>query len=491
MCICAAGYNGTLCGSCDTGYIKDSSGKCVIKVCETDAQCVNGTCFGNTCFCKTGYTNNTTTGKCDICDTGYIQDSNNKCVNSCNNVSCENGTCIGTICNCNTGYIKHSTTGKCVVNTPVAQLQTEYKISDLKSRSFGQSVSFSGDGRTLAVGEPFGNGSVSIWVRSETGGWIQESKIVGTDNIGNPRQGTSVSLSYNGDTLAVGADGAENYTSATWIFTRLGGVWTQQQKLVRKEFIGNPRQATSVSLSSDGNTLAIGALGDDIYTGATWIFTRLGGVWTQKAKLVGTESIGNSRQGTYVSLSGDGKTLAVGGPGDNGYKGATWIFILSGVSWTQQNKLVGIGSSEVTSQGTSVSLSGDGNTLAVGAPGDNSDKGATWVWTRSGGVWTQQQKFVGTGSNGRSSQGRSVYLSGDGNTLAVGAPGDNNNMGATWVWTRSGEIWTQKAKLVGTGFIGFSSNQGTSVSLSSDGNTLAVGAPNDNSGVGSTWVFQY
>src|ERR1017187_10196846 len=104
-------------------------------------------------------------------------------------------------------------------------------------------------------------------------------------------------------------------------------------------------------------------------------------------------------------------------------------------------KLVGTGVGE---QGRSVSVSADGNTAIVGA-GDFSNIGAAWVWTRSGGVWTQQGiKLVGTGAVGYAGQGYSVSLSGDGNTAIVGGAGDNSNIGAAWIWTRSGGVWTQQ-----------------------------------------------
>jgi hypothetical protein len=109
--------------------------------------------------------------------------------------------------------------------------------------------------------------------------------------------------------------------------------------------------------------------------------------------------------------------------------------------FTQQGpKLVGTGviASTVADQGYSVSLSGDGNTAIVGGPGDNNFAGAAWLFTRSGGVWTQQTKLVDTGAIGPYGawQGNSVSLSGDGNTAIVGGPVDNSDAGAAWVFTQ-------------------------------------------------------
>jgi hypothetical protein len=168
----------------------------------------------------------------------------------------------------------------------------------------------------------------------------------------------------------------------------------------------------------------------------------------QGPKLVGTCS--GCDQGNSVALSADGNTAIVGGPGGNG----AWVFTRSGGMWTQQGgKLVGTGASGfILDQGTSVALSADGNTAILGGPDDNGGSGAAWVFTRSGGVWTQQGgKLVGTGASGPIvEQGFSVSLSADGNTAIVGGPCDGSitvnctpaPLGAAWVFTRSGGVWT-------------------------------------------------
>jgi hypothetical protein len=147
-----------------------------------------------------------------------------------------------------------------------------------------------------------------------------------------------------------------------------------------------------------------------------------------------------------------------------------------------------------TAQGRSVALSGDGNIAIVGGYVDNASTGAAWVFTQSGGVWTQQgNKLVGTGAVTYpygSEQGNSVALSADGNTAIVGGPSDNSFIGAAWVYTSSGGVWTQQDnKLVGTAAVGPDVLQGESVALSADGSTAIVGGPDDNSQTGAAWVF--
>ena len=133
------------------------------------------------------------------------------------------------------------------------------------------------------------------------------------------------------------------------------------------------------------------------------VHTRSGGVWSQQgSKLAGTGAVSNANEGRSVALSADGNTAIVGGVGDNSQVGASWVLRAAarcGVS--KGSKLVGTGAVGNASQGASVSLSGDGNTAIVGGPSDDGSAGATWVYTRSGRVWSQQGgKRVGAGAVG-------------------------------------------------------------------------------------------
>jgi len=384
---------------------------------------------------------------------------------------------------------------------------TTYKQTLLATGNIGSTdtlnTSISADGNTLALGGRFDNsgiGATWIFIRSGTT-WIQQgTKLVGSGytDTGASQQGglggypnKGVALSSDGNTLAVGGFG-DNSIGATWIFIRSGTTWSQQgTKLVGTGYTGNPSQGSSVALSSNGNTLAIGGWTDNNSVGATWIFTRSGTSWTQQAnKLVGTGNIATSGQGFATSLSADGNTLAIGGHLDSDgmitVLGATWIFTRSGSSWTQQgSKLVGTGYTATfisgfggyfVRQGYSVSLSADGNILAFGGPADSTTSiilvGATWIFTRSGTTWTQQgTKLVGTGYSGGSYQGSSVALSADSNILAIGGWSDNSNIGATWIFIRSGSTWNQKSKMVQT-TVGYN---GWCVSLSANANTIVCG----------------
>jgi hypothetical protein len=204
--------------------------------------------------------------------------------------------------------------------------------------------------------------------------------------------------------------------------------FSQQAKLVGTGAIGGSAQGASSALSWNGNTALVGGPGDASgmlnNRGAAWVFERSRGKWTQQAKLVATDAIGNADQGFSVSLSSSGNTAIVSGPFD----GAAWIFQRSfNREWKQQAKLVPAGTPFGIESGYSASISGDGDTAIIGAPFANVEIGAGFVFVRRHGVWNQQAELVGTGVTGPfSSQGTSVALSGDGNTAVVGGFNDNN-----------------------------------------------------------------
>jgi FG-GAP-like repeat/FG-GAP repeat len=309
----------------------------------------------------------------------------------------------------------------------------------------GWSVALSGDGNTALIAGPSDR---TAWAFTRSNGvWTQQAQLF------NASGAVSVTLSADGNTAVIGAPGDNVEVGAAWVFTRSNGVWTQGQKLAANDEAGQAQFGTAVALSADGNTVIVGGPNDNFATmGAAWVFTLSNGIWTQQGpKLIGTganfvDGIGIF-QGYSVALSADGNTALIGGPQDSP-GGAAWVFTRNNGVWTQQGqKLIGNGASANSGQGWSVALSGDGNTALIGEPGDPvfiiNDfyaVGATWVFARSNGVWTQQgQKLVGTGYLFGSNQGNAVALSGDGNTALIGGPLDNDPpslTGAAWVFAQ-------------------------------------------------------
>ena len=364
--------------------------------------------------------------------------------------------------------------------------------------SQGYSVAISADGNIAIVGGPDDNhaaGTGAAWVFARSGGvWTQQgSRLIGTGAVGTVHQGASVAISADGTTAIVGGPNDNSLAGAAWVFTRSGGVWTQQGgKLVGADALGSALQGVSVAISADGTTALVGGFHDNSTAGAAWVFTRSGDVWSQQgSKLVGTGAAGIAYQGCSVAVSADGNTAIVGGPFDNSAAGAAWVYTRTGGVWSQQGgKLVGGGAIGPAKQGISVAISADGNTAIVGGSEDDSNVGAAWVFTRSGGVWSQQGgKLVGTGAAGTAYQGSPVAISADGSTAIIGGHEDDSNAGAAWVFIRSEGVWSQRgSKLVGTGAVG-TATQGQGVAISADGTTAIIGGPGDNGAAGAAWVF--
>ena len=161
----------------------------------------------------------------------------------------------------------------------------------------------------------------------------------------------------------------------------------------------------------------------------------------QGPELTGTGAIttinGGALQGNAVALSADGNTAIVAGDNDNNSIGAAWVFTRSNGVWGQQQKLSPTDS--VQEFGISVALSGDGNTALVGGQAN-----VVWLFTRTNGAWGQPQKLSPTGSVGFATTGYSVTLSQDGNTAMIGGPTDNGGVGAAWVFVRANGVWSQQ-----------------------------------------------
>ncbi len=361
----------------------------------------------------------------------------------------------------------------------------------------GYSVAVSADGNTAIVGAPTDNSNQgAAWVYVRSGNiWSQQgSKLVGTGSVSNSQHGYAVALSADGNTAIVGGlDWGNTYQGAAWVYVRSGNSWSQEGSVL----VGNDGVITgtpnyvAVSISADGNTAAFSSVSDNINKGAIWVFKRSSGVWSQQnSKLVGTGNTGNARVGISLALSADGNTIVAGGYGDNFFDGAAWVFTQSGGTWSQQgSKLLPTPASSARF-GASVAVSADGNTAIIGGNTDNVNQGAAWVFTRSGNTWSQQgNKLVGTGNTGAANQGFAVSISADGNTAAIGGYTDNSNQGAMWLFTRSGGTWSQEgSKLVGTG--GSSTAKiAYAVALSASCNRAFVGGIDDNSSQGAAWAF--
>lgn len=315
--------------------------------------------------------------------------------------------------------------------------------------------------------------------------WTQQAKLVATDGENGENLGWSVALS--GDTALVGRYKDSLFGSdqgAAYVFTRNGGTWTQQARLLPDD--GAQFDYFGFSVAIFGDTVIVGSYADDIGTnlnqGAAYVFTRSGATWTQQAKLVANDGAADDYFGHSVAIIGD--TVLVGSYADdvgaNSQQGSAYVFTRSGNTWTQQAKLIADDGSSNALFGTSVALFGDYG--LVGAWGDES----AYVFTRSGSTWTQQAKLTANDGNPGDGFGWSVALSG--NAAVVGAHtqnvGANSDQGSAYVFVRGGDTWIQQNKL--TAYDG-APGQFFGIGVAIQGDTVLVGAPGVDAG--AAYVF--
>jgi hypothetical protein len=227
-----------------------------------------------------------------------------------------------------------------------------------------------------------------------------------------------------------------------------------------------------------------------------WVFTRNGVVWSQQGfKLFPSDASREAHFGSSVSINSDGTYVVVGGEWDNDEKGAIWVFSRKGVVWTQQGfKLVPSDAAQYSRVGYSVSINSDGKYAVVGGSGDNNHKGAIWTFFRNGAVWSQKSlKLVPSDATPRADVGCSVSINSDGTYVLVGGQSDNDYTGAMWIFIRQGVVWSQQGlKLIPTDLVpttDFGVGVGFSVSINSDSTYALVIGYGDNNSKGAVWVF--
>ncbi len=364
---------------------------------------------------------------------------------------------------------------------------------------FGSSISLDDNTVVIGAHMDNDNGDSSgaayVFTRSETS-WVLQQKLLANDGATDDFFGFSVSLYDN--TLLIGAQGDDDNglsSGSAYVFIRNGTTWTQQAKLHASDGAASDAFGRSVSLS--GETALIGAQGDDdnglSSSGSAYIFTRSGSIWTQQAKLHAGDPRVAAQFGNSVSL--DGNTALIGAYNDDNDlsgSGAAYIFTRSDTTWTQQAKLCALDADHNDYFGISVSLSGNSALIGASLDYDNGlDSGSAYVFTRDDSTWTQQAKLLASDGEADDIFGNSVSIYGD--TALIGSEGDDDNgssTGSAYVFTRSGSIWTQQQKLI-TSDSTTSDGFGHTVSICED--TALIGAPYDGDNgpnSGSAYVFE-
>lgn len=378
------------------------------------------------------------------------------------------------------------------------------------------------------------------------------------------RFGQAVALSADGDTLAVGAYGEDNrahginptstaglgydpYAGAVYVFVRQADTWVQQAYVKASTADNHEWFGRSVALSADGDVLAVGAPGNGSdatgvgghqdgveanWSGATYVFKRDADEWRQDAFIKASNTRTNHYFGYDLDLSGDGTTLAVGAfredsaaTGIDGNQaddsaeraGAVYVYVDDADSgWGQQAYIKASNTSSGNVFGYALSLSAAGDTLAVGAhlergsdsgvdadqTQDGSSSGAVYLFSREGTLWSQDTYLKASNRRNAARFGVAVDLSADGETLAVGASGDNNtatglhategeetyrSAGAAYVFQREADGW-REVVYIKPESNWYENEFGEAVALSGNGDTLAIGSQHDGAGPGISTV---
>ena len=475
-------------------------------------------------------------------------------------------------CNADESSCLSSTTQTLVAADSISAIGYFKASSTDQGDIFGYSVAVSADGYTLAVGASqegssgtginstpdelaSGAGAVYLFKRDTiTGVWSQQAFIKPSNTGATDLFGGSVSLSSDGNTLAVGATGEDSdssgvnasnndlspNTGAVYVFTRSADVWSQQAYIKASNPDAQDFFGSDVSLSHDGNTLAVGVQAEDsaangiggnqndntaMNSGAVYLFTRSGANWAQQAYIKASNSEAYDGFGLRLALSGDGQVLVVGATGEDSSatgiggnqgdnfktdSGAVYVFKYNRNTqlWAQDAYIKASNTDGGDAFGSSVAVSDNGSTLVVGAswegssttgvnsfPNNNAAKaGAAYVFQFTGSGWVQQAYIKASNPETEDYFGLSLALSGNGNQLVVTAVGEeswtmgisdsqNNNAtnsGAAYLFTRAGASWTQQAYIKASN-TDANDTFGFSTSLSRDGTTLAIGAIGESS----------
>ena len=360
---------------------------------------------------------------------------------------------------------------------PALLQQGKLTTTDTNVRLMGQSVDISGD--TVVAGSPKDStkgssaGAAYVFTRSGTQ-WSQQAKLTAADGAASDEFGTSVAISGNSIVVGSWQDGDGGAASGSaYVFVRSGTTWTQQQKLTAAGAQAGDLFGGAVDI--DGNTVAVGARSDNAKgadSGAVHVFTRSTATWSLQQKLHASDADLSEEFGDSVALEAD--TLIAGKSSVGA--GSAYVFTRSGTTWTQQQKLTPSDGGSFDTFGKSVDVSGD--TAIVGSPlndGNSTDKGAAYVFTRSGTTWTLQQKLTAI----------------DKDAVAVGASFDDDKgsaSGSTYGFVRKGSTWSQVQKLNdSTGVAG----DEFGVSVGVDGTLVVVGAHKDDNSTDSGTAFVF
>ena len=309
-----------------------------------------------------------------------------------------------------------------------------------------------------------------------------ETKLVANDAEFGDEFGQAVAIQGNFAIIGAPNDSTLGFgTGAAYVFEKTNAGWQQQQKLTASDSSAAKFFGTSVAI--DGNRIVVGAYGDQNagnFAGAAYVFVRSGSTWVEEQKLTGSENSVADSFGFSVAIQSDTIVCGAFGNSDAGQSevGSAYVFRRTQNGWLEQQELTASDAAPLWRFGLSVGIS-DG-TIVVGGDGNSAlgpYTGAIYVFTFNGSNWTEQQKLHAQDASEGSSFGYHVAISG--NTIVAGAPLDSvgtHTLGAAYVFGRHANGWAQDRKLVAKDtdtFDGF----GWRVAVNAD--TIVVGSFSD------------
>jgi MYXO-CTERM domain-containing protein len=287
-----------------------------------------------------------------------------------------------------------------------------------------------------AYGESNYRGAAYVFAKSANG-WVEEQKLVAGDGVEPEKFGTSVALA--GDRALIGTYDSFGHRGAVYVFVKTGSAWVEEQKLVPSDGAELDKFGWSVALSDD--RALVGAYGSEDVRGAAYVFVRSGTSWREEQKLVAYGDVGDDF-GWSVALAG--RRALVGAPRTDTFRGAAHVFVRGSSSWTEEQTLIATDGVASDNFGTAVSLTDD--RALVGAYWDDDLRGAAYVFVRNGAdferPWAEEQKLVANDGAEGHRFGNAVSLADD--RALIGASG----LGGAYVFARDGSTWSQEKRLL-------------------------------------------
>lgn len=287
---------------------------------------------------------------------------------------------------------------------------------------------------------------------------VYDNRQFGTEFVGKPSAAPATSwygyaAAVEGDWVAYGAPG-NNHSGYVYMYQWTNGRWVYKQQLTASDATIGDRFGNSLDI--DGTSLIVGACyeaGTGVLRGAAYVFTLTANIWTEQQKLEPTDLSNNKYFGNAVSIAGD--TAAIGASGDVSNRGAIYVFTRTAGVWTQHTKLQAADgeASDYLGEGrSSVSIcKKTGTTIVAGAclhdhGAAPSNCGAAYVWFYSVGSWGQQQEIQPITQVAEHRFGESCHV--DGDTLVISGRGaSTTDYPDATIFTRSGTTWTAQQQV--------------------------------------------